>query len=284
MVSRRGGLVRILPLALVVAACGSGPPASTAPDSSGPTSSGSTSSAPTATGSASSAPPTSATIPSGPTAAADLFGFFTEAGRLDADLRTAARMVNSGIGPDALRIDTGTKNAVRSIDRTTLARTIPAGLDDNLLRAVLLVHNDVATRRAALNRVVEYAGQTLPRSGREAKDLILCLGNGSEPAARFAADLAAARALAVTSSPPPEIGPGSREAAEVAVRVAGIDVGNFGCDSCGAPVKRPVPLPAITWKHTVLAPGSEWDGTVGTSYFRAVYTAGVGWDVGLDVC
>ena len=283
---------RVLRLALAscllaLAACGPAPSGSTSTPAASPTSglTGTATATPPAASPTSPAVTTPGLPPEKLTAADDLADFSATARRLDTELRAAARSVNTGVGLVSIRITPATRDAVRAIEVAELTGTIPAGLDDDLLRAVLLVTNDLITRRAALTRVVEYAGESpLDRQGANGRDLIACLGNGAEPAARFAADLAAAEAVAARTAPVADLPADSRQAAEVAIRIAGIRGLNLGCGSCGAPVTRPVQLPGITWKPLTLAPGSEWDGTIGTTPFRATYRTGEGWRAWLNAC
>lgn len=110
----------------------------------------------------------------------DLAAFFTAASQMDAALRAAAARVNDGVDVTMVRLEPQTVDAVRAIDRRAVAQTIPGGLDDDLLRAVLLVYAGLATRRAAMNRVVEYASQAKARS----------LAAASPPPTAVAADTA----------------------------------------------------------------------------------------------
>jgi hypothetical protein len=175
--------------------------------------------------------------------------------------------------------------AVRAIDTGSVARALPGGLPPALLRHLLQVYEDLTTRHAAFNRVPEYAGRSpLPRGGREAADLIRCLGNGAGPARWFETDLAAARAAAARTARVTLAAPGSRAAGEAAIRTALLRTPNFCAAECGGYYTRSIQLYPITWKHTVLAPGSAWDGTVGRQMFTARYTAGSGWDIGFNAC
>jgi hypothetical protein len=154
------------------------------------------------------------------------------------------------------------------------------------LRSVLQVYADLSSRRAALNRVLEYASDSpLPRTSTKAKDLLTCLSHGSAAAARFADDLAATRALAAASAPVKVAPVRSRLTAEVAIRAHGIDLPNNGCGECGGVVPRPVALYPIVWNRVDQGPGSEWDGTIGTGgLFTARYVPGHGWDINVNAC
>jgi hypothetical protein len=47
---------------------------------------------------------------------------------------------------------------------------------------------------------------------------------------------------------------------------------------------RPIPLYRITWKHVTVAPGSDWDGTIGEMLFAARYSHAQGWQVRVNAC
>jgi len=193
-------------------------------------------------------------------------------------------------------LDPATVAAVKAIDTKAVVRAIPGGLNPHQLRSVLQVYADLSSRRAALNRVTEYASDSpLPRGSTDAKDLLTCLGHGTAAAARFADDLAAARALAAASAPVKVAPARSRLTAEVAIRAHGIDLANNGCGECGGVAPRPVVLPPIVWKRVDQGPGRVWDGTISTTtssanpggasgLFTARYIPRQGWDTSLNAC
>ena len=293
-----GGRVRIMISAVATAAmlatagCGaagsaSGPSvtgsgaAGTTPNSS--TSAGSNSPTTTPpTGGTSSAPRSTSSRPS---AADQLAGFFTAAARADQQERHAATLVNGGIGTTKIVFSPATVAAVKAIDTRSVARAIPGGLSPTLLRSLLQVYADLTVRQAAFNRVIEYAHDSpLPLSGQQAKEVITCLGNGNTPARLFTTDLTAARTLA-RGTPRVVLAPErSRLAAETAIRAQLIRGPNFCSAECGAYYSRSIQLYPITWKHTVLAPGSTWDGTIGTMLFTARFVTGQGWQIGFNAC
>jgi hypothetical protein len=208
-------------------------------------------------------------------AADDLAPFFAEARLADGRLRTAAALVNADLGTEpVVHFREATVAAARATWPTATARAIPAGLPPDLLRAVLLVYSDLADRSVALRRVGPEADRA---------DLLNCLHNGQEPAARFPADLATAQKLAAASPavvvPPPD----SRAVAEVALHLLYLNR-LYGCDDeCGGPVAQP---PTITWKaNPPVAPGAPaTDGTIGGLGFRAKYQPGRGWEVDILAC
>jgi hypothetical protein len=215
----------------------------------------------------------------GSSAADQLAGLFAGASRMDARLRGAAELINGGVRRDVIVLDPATVAAVGAIEPRTLVRAIPGGADGALLRSVLLVYSDLVSRKRAMSRVVQYSDLSpLPRTGSEAKDLITCLGNGHAAATRFSADLAAARALAARSAPVAVVAPGSRRAAELAVRVQFVWLANAGCDACGGVVLTEL-LPLV-WTG---GPG-DYHGTLDGVEFRADYAKGTGWTVNFNAC
>ena len=241
----------------------------------------------TSPGVSGSTPPTSSVpAPRRSSAADQLAGFFVAAGRADEQIRQATKLINGGFRGEVIVLAPATVAAVNAIDTKAVVRAIPGGLTPRELGSVLQVYADLSSRRAAFNRVLEYAGESpLPRTSTDAKDLLSCLGHGTAAAARFADDLAASRALAAASAPVKVAPLRSRLTAEVAIRAHGIDLPNNGCGECGGVVPRPIVLYPIVWKRVDLGPGSVWDGTVGTSgLFTARYVPGQGWDIQSNAC
>ena len=219
------------------------------------------------------------------TAASQLAGFFTTAARADRQERSAAALVSAGVGTGTIVLSPATVAAVRAIDTGSVARALPGGVPPTLLVPLLQVYEDLTTRRAAFNRVLEYAGHSpLPRGGTEAKEFLDCLGHGAAPARWYGSDLTAARAAAERTARLTLPAADSRAAAETAIRAALLRSPNFCSAECGGFYTRSIPLYPISWKHTVLAPGSTWDGTVGRQLFVAHHTAGSGWDIGFNAC
>jgi hypothetical protein len=222
----------------------------------------------------------------GTSAAGQLAAFFAGAQRVDGQLRHAALAVNNGIGTNTVALDPATVREVRAIDAIALAGTLPPGVDDDrgLLRAVLLVYSELVSRQMAFVRVVEYAPQTpLPRSGPEATDLIRCLGNGGPAAARFAADLAAAKSLAASSPALAVLARDSRAAADLAVRASYIHLANRGCGNCGGSIYPS--LTTVVWmKPTQDGSGVRTDGTIEKIPFGATYDAVQGRQVRIRAC
>lgn len=239
-------------------------------------------------GATSSVPPTHNGRPTAPAASAlpQLRNFLAAAGAADAQLRAAAVLVNGGVRDDRIVITDATETAVQTIDTSGLAQLVPAGAPVPLVRAALGLVAGLNSRERAFVRVVEYGSHDpLARDSQEARDLLSCLGNGSVPARRFAGDLAATGALAARTPAFAERPPGSRAAAELAVRGAYIWLYNSGCDECGGYAPRPMTLVPVRWfTSTDPSTGSRWDGTVGDIPFRADYAARTGWIVNLNAC
>ena len=216
-----------------------------------------------------------------PTAADDLGAYFGAAQASSSALAAAAKKINGGVGRDRLSFDQATVDAVAAADPAPAARLIPAGLDPGLLRAVLLTQSELTSRYFAMRRV---RTGTFPTNEPEAKDVLLCLGLGANPAARFAADLASAKALAKSLPPVTKVEADSRPAAELAIRLQDILLRNSGCDSCGGTVVTE--LAPITWgQQPAPPPGvSPWDGDIGGIAFRSSHTPTDGWQVELGAC
>lgn len=216
------------------------------------------------------------TVATGPSATDGLQAFTDEVRRLDTLLKTTAGMINSdlGAGP-TVHFRQATRDAAAGVNPAKLSQAIPAGLDPDLLRAVLVVYSSVAARSAAFRPIV---------SGESARDQILrCLQNGSVAAKTFAADFAALRSLAAASAPIHAAAPASRAAGERALRLAEVALSYACYPGCGGPVFRQ--LATLVWKKTPPAQGTlASDGTIGGIPFTADYRAGRGWAVMIIAC
>jgi len=215
-----------------------------------------------------------------PSATRDLAAYLRAAARVDTRLRAAAVLINADIGPGGADFGPATVDAVKAADPTSAGRLIPAGLNGKLLHAVILVQSDLVSRWYAFRPVLE------PSTGVASQDrerLHDCLANGAPAAARFAADLAAARATAAASPPARRVAPSSHAAAKVPLQLAFMTTANGGCESCGGQLA--VTLPTIDWHHHRAAEGMpSFDGTIGGILFRARYHTGAGWHVLLNAC
>jgi hypothetical protein len=258
--------------------------ASPAPDASG------ASGTPPSSGAPSGTPPSSGALPSSGassrrSAYPQLAAFFTAAATADARLRAAAARVNGEIGPDTIRFSSSTVAAVEALDLSPVARAIPAGSGPGLLRLMVLVYSDLASRTWAFARVgaTHYPSSRVPVDSREGKDILACLGNGAPAAARFAADVFALQALARASAPFTVAAASSRVTAERDLRIRHVDLGNSGCDACGGSIVTR--LETITWHPRTVVPGfGAADGTIGPTAFRADYRPGSGWSIVLYAC
>jgi hypothetical protein len=281
---RRSAAVITAILVAGLAGCGS----TVAPGPGG----GASSSAPAATSPAPAAtsPAPAATSPAPPatppsaSAAAQLAGFFAAAQLADARLKRAAALVNEGIGTTSMSFSPAALAAVNALDPTPAARAIPAGLPAEMLRRVLLVYSELESRNASLRSISRsgYSSGSLPISGQEGSYISSCLGNGAPAAARFGADLAAARALAEAIPPVTVAAPDSRAAAELAVRIAFINGWNSGCDSCGGGVLTT--LATVIWQREHVSGDGYSDGTINGLRFSVSYHAGSGWQAMLFAC
>jgi len=278
-----GSCAAALLLTLATVSCGS-------PSGAGSSSPGAT----TASGSSSATAASRATTT--PSAANALEAFFAAADQQDAQLRSAADLINNGVSASRITLSMSTKTAVAAIDPAIVARTIPAGLDPQLQRAVLVVYSELDSRRQAMRRVADLAHEpgtsVLARNGTAVGggiDLMRCLVNGAPAAARYTVDVASARALAQRIPAAASASPQSRAAADLALRIALINGHNIGCASCGGFVAAG--LEPVTWQPSTVA-GIHWDGTIGGSdstpaagiRFQATYLPGKGWQVRLNAC
>jgi hypothetical protein len=273
-----------LAAALLAAACAStadpGAAPTSAPLSASPSSSASPSPSTTPSASPSKTP---SNTPPGPSAADQLAGFLAAAGRMDVQIRTAAALINTGIGPQSIRLTGATVEAVKAIDPQALARTIPGAMPARLQQQVLLLFSDLASRRYSFNEVLLYQdGQPIARTTDVGKHLVDTLGYGAPAAARYPGDLAATRTLAASLPPLAVAAPDSRASAAVAVQTTYIMEANSGCGSAGGWIEtKPVPL---VWKQGTDFSGQRTDGTIAGILFWADYRPGLGWQVTIEAC
>jgi hypothetical protein len=220
------------------------------------------------TSSSSTASASTTTLP--PSALDDLKAFFTAAFSVDAKLRAAAAAVNGRISASKIVLDQSAMDAINAANPDEAKAVIPTGLPPTLERSVLVVYNELVSRRSAFNGVQR----------NDETESMNCLRNGAVPAARFAADVRGARALAASVPPLTPVAPDSRAAEELAVRFSWISEVNNGCASCGGMViKDLVPITFTTHlsPHTATtelstgrlkgstSPPPMWPARVGTS-------------------
>jgi hypothetical protein len=247
---------------------------------------GSNSAPPTTRPAAPPAPPTPTSTPSSPprsdpapTAAGDLAAYFAAAKIADARIRAAAVAVNRDIGPTTVHISRSTRNLILASSPRQAERAIPAGMQPDLQRAVLLVQSELVARSAAFNGI--RTADTLPLSDQESVFMLGAFRIGSGIAHRYPADLAAARALARANPPLRTVRADSRRSAELALQIAIINGENNGCSSAGGYLyTRPWP---IRWQ-TVVVGDRRFDGTIGGIMFAATYSPASGWNVELNAC
>jgi hypothetical protein len=178
-------------------------------------------STPGASSAPSSSTPTTTTT-TAPTAADDLAASFTAAAKVDARLHAAATLINGDIGQTESDFGADTVAAVKAADPAPAAAKIPAGLKPSLLSAVILVQSDLVSRWYAFRPVLE--GSTGVAS-QDRERLMTCLEGGARAAARFDADLAAVRSLASAAPPETRAAPASHAAAELAVLLNWVHLG-----------------------------------------------------------
>jgi len=119
---------------------------------------GVTTSGPTTTRPHPTSPPPSSSLPATttthrPSSLDELNPFFTAAADVNARLKAAAVAVNRVINGDKIVLDQSAQDAITSADPTEAKDAIPAGLPPTLERPVLVVYNDLVSRRSAFNGV-----------------------------------------------------------------------------------------------------------------------------------
>lgn len=183
-----------------------------------------------------------------PSAYAQLGPFFVAAARMDQQLHTAAARINEA-GPPWYVLGEDVARSVRAADIENVSATIPGGMPRSLLRSVMLVESELASRRAAMAHFDVAHGYESPPAGAESRftteALLSQLRYGFEAASRFDGDLAAARSLASSSASFARAPLGSRADMEVLLLTEYVRKGNFGCDGTGGFILRD--LPRIVW-------------------------------------
>ena len=233
-----------------------------------------------ATDSSATSADTTGTTAAAPSAADDLAPFFAAVVETDRRLHVASDAVNGGIGADTVSFDQATRDAVVAASPDpTVVDAIPAGMPDDLEQAVLLVYSGLVSRQRSLSQPDCLRDGTFPRS----ELLPECFAAGHVAAARFDADVAAARALAESTAPLVIPAPDARVAADLHVREATIRLANGGCAGGGGSLAtKPI---EVNWKPEQLFAGDRpWDGRVDGIPFRATYAPATGWKVELNAC
>ncbi|HYR64208.1 MAG TPA: hypothetical protein VET24_16460 [Actinomycetota bacterium] len=200
-------------------------------------------------------------------ASTTLAAFFAAAKQVDGRLRQAATLVNGGIGSDQIRRSQATIDALHALNPGEAA-AVPAGLPTGLLRHVLVVQSDLASRTDAVDGILElWRPGLFPATDRPALFALRCLGQGAASAAQLSADLGAAETAA--ASPPVAVAPPeSRSGEELAVRLESIRLRNNGWGQCGG--VRVTQLEAVAWHEEPPAfPGDRpWEGHIAGIAFR----------------
>ncbi len=251
------------------------PPAATmvATSTTTPQAAGATTTAPGTTTTTAPTTVTTTAAPARPSATTALQPFFTAAATLDRQLRTAAATIN-GSGPPWQTISADVARTVRAADLTPVANAIPAGLPRGLLRSVVLVYSDLASRRSAM-ATFAVATTIDPVAYPTNQDLLDELGNGHAGAVRFADDLAAARARAAATPAVPVLPATSRQAGEVRLYVQYVNLINSGCGTRGGHI--------VTEPPTIVWNGRPGAGTIADVTFTASLRAD-GWTFNVIAC
>lgn len=218
---------------------------------------------------------TGATVPpasQAPSAARQLAAFVAAAEHADGQLRRAAVLVNGDIGTSSMRFTPAPLTAIRDLDYAPAAGAVPAGLPTELLREVLVVYGDLASRSGAFGGVLRCGapGRDLPIGGRDAKEVLRGLHNGAPAAGRFSADLAAVRTLASQTPPVTIASPDSRAAAELALRLSSIHLRNTCSYLFGG--WAPTSLATVIWQPSTEQHSGHYEGTISGIRFQANYT------------
>lgn len=205
--------------------------------------------------------------------------FFAAVQTVDAALAAAAAAVNDSYAGDGVAFTQNTVDLVIQARPSAVAAAIPAGLDPDVERAVLLVYSDVESRFAALH------GESCVRLGTFTRVEIdpHCFTEGHAAAVAMPADVAAARAAASSASPFSDAGAHSREAAEVALQVGYVDGNNEGCSSHGG-FRATDPIDVV-WNGdpSVVNGAASAGGRTNGVQFTASWT-GDGWSVRYQAC
>jgi hypothetical protein len=230
------------------------------------------------------APASTSTTPAAPSVAPQLAAFFAAAEQADSQLRHAAALVNGDIKATSMRFAPATIAAVDGIQLTPVASALPAGLPTGMLRDVLLVYGDLASRSGGFNGVRIYgsSGRELPIDSPDARSVLRGLRNGAPAAASFSGDLAAARTLAQRTSPVTVVPPDSRAALELALRLQSIRLRNGCSEEFGGFAPRN--LEPVVWQPSADQHSSHYEGLAGGIRFTADYTVKRGWTIIINAC
>ena len=218
--------------------------------------------------------------PGGGDALDDLAPFFAAVAETNQNLRAAAEAVNAGIVGDTVTFDQSTVDAVDRGAPDGVAATIPTGLDPAVEQAVLLVYSDLVSRYGAMR-----GGDCVYVSTRPRAELnVDCFVRGHEASIRTSGDVDAAYAAAAATPATVVPDPGSRESAEVPLRIEYINKANMGCGTMGGYLAvQTIPVDWVT-EDSGAPEVPPTDGRVGGIGFTARYDAESGWTVDLRAC
>ncbi|MGS0686424.1 hypothetical protein ACVBEQ_14955 [Nakamurella sp. GG22] len=220
------------------------------------------------------------TLPPADSSASDaLEPFFAAADTADAALTAAAAAVNDSYAGDTVTFTRATVDLVDQARPSAVAAAIPAGLDRDVQRAVLLVYSDLESRFAALHGESCVQVGTFTRADLDPH----CFAEGHAAAVAMPADVAAAHAAASSAAPFTDAGAHSREAAEVALSVGYVDGNNEGCGSHGG-FRATDPID-IAWNGdpSAVNGADSGDGVTNGVQFTASWT-GEAWSVRYLAC
>ena len=205
--------------------------------------------------------------------------FFAAADTADAAVAAAAAAVNESYAGDTVTFTRATADLVDQARPSAVAAAIPAGLDPDVERAVLLVYSDLESRFAALHGDSCVQVGTFTRAELDPH----CFAEGHAAAVAMPADVATARAAASSASAFIDADAHSRQAAEVALRVGYIDGNNEGCGSHGG-FRATDPID-IVWNGdpSAVNGAAAGDGVTNGVRFTASWT-GEAWSVQYLAC
>ena len=183
-----------------------------------------------------------------------------------------------------MRFTPATIAAVNEIKLAPVASALPAGLPAGMLRDVLVVYGDLASRNGGFNgvRIHGSSGRELPVSGPDAQSVLRGLRNGAPAAASFSGDLAAARTLAQQTPLVTIAAPDSRAALELALRLQSVSLRNTCSEEFGG--YAPKSLEPIVWQSGAGQHPSHYEGLAGGISFTADYTVKDSWKIIIHAC
>jgi hypothetical protein len=215
------------------------------------------------------------------TAARDLDGFLTLARAADQSLTEAAARINASTTATDITYDDRTVGLLTFAAPSSLARSLPPGMPDQLQQAALLVYSDLVSRWAAMSAgPCPHDAGTHPRSQYDENH---CFVEGAAAAARTDGDIAALDHLAGSTPKFTIPAQDSRPAEELAARANSIDLQNLGCANVGGVVVTEL-IPIVWQTQPSGDDRGDWQGTVGEIPFRGTYDQARGWVIEIRAC